>query len=539
VVKKRIVGAVGCSLVCAVSVVTSACFDAVDDCSFTLACKPPGGTGGLTSSSSSTSTSSTSSSSSSGAPANCDPTKSATAVADSCGVFVSVTGDDTAAGTKEKPLKTLMAAVATGKPIYACAGATPFREALVIASAVTVYGGLDCASWAYSASTKTALTAPADAVPLSVSNGTGATAVYDFAITAADATAPGGSSIAVLDSGAALTLTRCNLTAGKGADGSAGLTATGTGLPGANAPTPAPATALDGCVAGQNGVLGGQPGDTTCGSIVTSGGSGGVGQNQTTGGVGNAAPPQPEPNAMPAADGKGGQAQSTTPCTPGDLGANGVTSAPPGAGASGLGTIVAAGYQAPAATAGQAGGPGYGGGGGGGAKQCANGAAGPAGGGGGAGGCGGQGGGPGQSAGGSFGLLSVAAMVSLNSVTITTTNGGAGGAGGNGQPGGQGGNGGVPGSSNGDGSVKACSGGAGGQGGAGGPGGGGLGGPSAGIAFTGTAPVQTQVTIVHGSGGAGGPGGGMDMAAGVVGAAGVACTTLDFTTPSNPGACTP
>jgi hypothetical protein len=83
--------------------------------------------------------------------------------------------------------------------------------------------------------------------------------------------------------------------------------------------------------------------------------------------------------------------------------------------------------------------------------------------------------------------------------------------------------------------VKACPGGGGGQGGRGSSGGGGLGGHSAGIAFTGTAPVQTKVTIQHGNGGSGGIGGDMDMTSpGIVGGNGLGCTTLDFSNPTSP-----
>ncbi len=462
----------------------SGCFDARDDCSLNpiLQCGPwaprkstvgVGGSGGRgTGGEDGGSGGRGTGGGDSGPPPSCVPRENPDVVADSCGIFVSATGSDTNPGTKEKPLQTLGAAVAKGSTIYACAGASPFTEAVVVDKAVSLYGGLDCTTWAYDAANKTALTASANSVPFTVTGAAGSSAVYDFAITAADATTPGGSSIAVLDDGAALAMTRCSLTAGSGADGSGGLTATGAGVVGADAP--APPMSLDGCVAGQTGVFGGQPGDTICGATTTSGGSGGNGQNQPGGGAGNDALPQPQPNATPGADGIGGKPQTTAACSNGDTGAAGLDSATPGAGATGLGVISSTGYQGPGATAGQPGGPGYGGGGGGGAKQCLNGAAGPAGGGGGAGGCGGQGGGPGQSAGGSFGLVSISATVSLDTVTITTADGGAGGDGGNGQLGGSGGNGGSPGSANGDAIAKACAGGSGGQGGAGSPGGGGL-----------------------------------------------------------------
>lgn len=478
----------------------------------------------------------------SGPPPSCIPSLNEKPVAGSCGVFVSSeSGDDTnGKGTPAAPYKTIGKALENGSTIYVCAGAVPYAEAVAVDKRVTLFGALDCGTWAYTAANKTQLTAAADAVPLMLTGSASGSTVEDFAITAVDAMTSGGSSIAVLDNGADLNLTRCDLTAGKGADGAPGVTPPGSGQKGEDAPAPMPATALDGCVMNVNGVFGGQPGQSMCGADDTSGGPGGNGQNLTAGGVGGDAQPQPQPNATPGSDGKGGKQQDAMACKAGNDGAPGLPGATPGAGATGIGDITSSGYQAPAATPGKSpGSPGYGGGGGGGAKKCVNGFAGPAGGGGGAGGCGGQPGGAGQSAGSSFALVSVNAMITLDTVMLTSVDGGTGGVGGDGQPGGQGGNGGTAGSSNGDGSVSACGGGKGGQGGRGSSGGGGLGGHSAGIAFKGTAPVQAKkVTILHGKGGAGGIGGDMDMtSAGIVGGNGLGCTTLDFTDPKSPTAC--
>jgi hypothetical protein len=499
-------------------VLHAGCFDLSSDCSVFLC---PGGD--------------------SGPPPSCIPSENSGAVADSCGVFVSRTrGDAThGKGTQAAPYKTITVALTKGSTVYACAGTTSYSEALVVDKAMTLFGALDCGTWAYDAVKKTQLTAPADAVPLTLSSSASGTEIYDFAITAVGATAAGGSSIALWDNGADLDLTRCELTAGQGAVGAPGVTPAGSGQQGAAAPTPTPATALDGCGMNQTGVFGGSPGQSMCSTINTSGGLGGSGTDLATGGAGTDAQPQPQPNAMSGFDGKAGKAEDTTPCLPGDNGANGLPGTMPGTGATGLGDLGSTGYQAPTATPGQsAGGPGYGGGGGGGAEKCANGFAGPAGGGGGAGGCGGQPGGAGQSAGSSFALVSLSATVTLSTVTLTAANGGTGGVGGNGQPGGSGGNGGLAGSSGSDTTVKACNGGNGGQGGRGSSGGGGLGGHSSGIAFKGTAPTQMNVTINHGTGGPGGIGGDMDMTSpGIVGGDGLACTTLDFTNPTSPTAC--
>src|SRR5690606_9411918 len=86
-------------------------------------------------------------------------------------------------------------------------------------------GGLDCAGWIHRDAGRTAWTAEADAIPLRVT-GAGTTArVEGFAIEAADAVAPGGSSIAVLVHEATVDLARAELTAGDGAAGAAGVQA--------------------------------------------------------------------------------------------------------------------------------------------------------------------------------------------------------------------------------------------------------------------------------------------------------------------------
>ena len=128
---------------------TLGCQNQSDDCLQTLTCV-----------SASTSTSSSCSSGTgghdggigggdSGPPPSCIPSENAGAVADTCGVFVSPSGDDSNAGTKNKPLKTIGAAVAKGGAIYACAGAAPYTEAVTVDEAVTLYGALDCTTWAY------------------------------------------------------------------------------------------------------------------------------------------------------------------------------------------------------------------------------------------------------------------------------------------------------------------------------------------------------------------------------------------------------
>ncbi len=487
------------------------CYDFLDDCHYTLTCVEMGGPDG----------------GDGGPQPSCIPSQNSTPVDASCGVFVSSeSGDDThGKGTQTEPYKTIGKALAeSASTIYACAGTTPYSEAVTVSTAVTLFGALDCGTWAYDAANKTQLTAAADAVPLSLTSAASGSEVEDFSITAADAMTAGGSSIAVLDNGAALALTRCDLTAGNGVTG-----ATGTAQ--SQVTTPAGATGGDGgdntCGSTSNG--GGNPGQNMCsymGNMVdTSGGGGGGGTNGTMGTPGTGGNPM-------GTNSNGGSAQtSSASCNPGTKGSDG-SPGMSGSGASGLGTVDASGYRGPTAAAGQtAGAPGQGGGGGGGADQCSGGGSGPGGGGGGAGGCGGGPGNPGQSGGSSIGILALGATLSLANVTITAKSGGEGGAGGDGQ---RGANGGQQGNQGGSG---ACPGAPGGQGGRGGSGGGGAGGHSAGIAVNGgTLPDLSTTTITYEMTAASGAAGGdMDMT--VQGASGKTCKTLDFTTPSSPTAC--
>ena len=167
-----------------------------------------------------------------GTPAECIPFElgSGEAPADSCGLFVSSSlGSDGNAGTKDSPVATighaLGLAAAHGGRIYACA--EPFTEPLSVSERVELYGGLDCAqSWAYVGdSVKSALSAEPDAVVLTLGPGATGVLVADFALTAQDAAALGGSSIALLaGEGVEAVFERCELSAGAGADGAPGST---------------------------------------------------------------------------------------------------------------------------------------------------------------------------------------------------------------------------------------------------------------------------------------------------------------------------
>jgi hypothetical protein len=466
-----------------------------------------------------------------GAPMSCVPSENmGRPVEGSCGVFVSSSlGADTNAGTPAKPFKSLMAALeaANGVPVYVCG--EPFSEAVTVSAAVTIYGALDCSKgWAYDAMTKTQLTAAADAVPLTLASSANGAEVLDFAITAADAMMAGGSSIAVLANQATATLTRCDLVAGNGAPGAAGMTPT---------VNVGPSSPADASIVGNAGAaacmsmsmqFGGAAKDNALcpsGGGGPLGGGGGVGA-VTNGSNGDAQPPTTQTalggNGQPSMDPMGlwSCASGNGGGTTGSNGMPGVSGA--GAqGAASLGAISSMGYVGVGGQPGGVGAPGQGGGGGGGAKGTAN-CAGASGGGGGVGGCGGMGGLGGNFGGASIGLLSLGATLTFTGVTITSGNGGNGGDGGAGEIGGAGGNGGS--GAAGMATSPSCSGGGGGNGGSGGQGGGGRGGHSIGIAYTGTAPPTDGAAINVGMFGAGGMGG---NAAGQ-GAPGVAAMTQMF-----------
>ncbi len=454
------------------------------------------GSGGSTSASASASTGT------GGTPVVCIPSEGKDPVADSCGVFVSSSlgVDDAAAdrGTQAKPFKTIGAALmkVDVARVYACAES--FTEAVTIAAAVELYGGLDCKSWAYIGATKkTTLTAAADAVPMTVGNAAGSVNVEDFAITAAAAKAPSGSSIAVLANGATASFARCDLTAADANDGDQGMSGGAQ-----ESQAEAGKAGGDAGTVGSGSVIGGAAGQNNTCSLA--GGKGGDG-----GAIGNG-----DGGDGYQGDGNMGGAKGTgdtgAGCSDGIKGGNGIPG-PLVSGGQGSGTLDASGYHGTDGETGQDGTNGKSGGGGGGSKASAV-VHGAGGGGGGAGGCAGKHGTGGKAGGSSIALVSVGATVTLRECKLSTGKGGKGGAGGDGQFG-------QPGGALGPGGIgnmgvgKACAGGAGGDGGNGGNGGGGLGGHSLGIAATGPAPtldMLTQKAITLGAKGLGGPGGNMD-----------------------------
>lgn len=158
--------------------------------------------------------------------------------------------------------------------------------------------------------------------PLMVTSAASGTQIYDVAITAIDATKDGGSSIALLDDGAELLLTRVDLAAGAGKAGTSGAAQS-------KVVTPATAKGIDGVddpacnMAGP--LAGGVGGTNMCGRTSTDGGLGGQGTTVSGGGTGGDGQPggsggQPgNPIGGTACNGgKGGMAM--TPQTKGDDG---------------------------------------------------------------------------------------------------------------------------------------------------------------------------------------------------------------------------
>src|SRR5262249_15963858 len=144
--------------------------------------------------------------------------------------------------------------------------------------------------WTYDASRKTQLQADTTAtpVPLTLASGASGSSVHDFAITAADATTAVGSSIAVLDNGADLTLQNLGVGAGAGKDGAAGAMQV-------QVTTPASAKGSDGTDDAMCnvplGVMGGAGGTNACNGTSTNGGNGGNGVAASTGDDGHSGLP--------------------------------------------------------------------------------------------------------------------------------------------------------------------------------------------------------------------------------------------------------
>ncbi len=379
------------------------------------------------------------------------------------GVFVAPTGSDTSGnGTQAAPYATISKGAAAAKSaglldVFACG---TFKTSVAIDATMDgrkIYGGFDCSSWSFSASTNTVVAPTSPGIALTVSGLTAGVTFTNFEFDAMAASAPGASSIGVFVASSPVTFVSSKITAGNGAAGTPGGTFSnysGT----APAPGGSNASGTTGAAGGVNPCL--DPNNKTSSLGGTGAAQGGLAQN------GSSVPPVGTAN---------GGSSAAASCSAGTVGANGgaVTNGG-GTGATSVGSISASGWAMTNGSSGSDGAPAQGGGGGG-----SNGSLPLGGGGGGAGGCGGGYGVGGQTGGSSISLLIYDASVTLTSSTLTAGNGEQGGNGGPGAPGQLGG-------AIGEG---ICNGGVGGVGSGGGGGGGGAGGLSASVYWTGTAPV--------------------------------------------------
>ncbi|XXT19268.1 hypothetical protein WME94_54495 [Sorangium sp. So ce429] len=462
-----------------------------------------------------------------------DPTEDASTVTEACAVFASASAAPGGDGTKAKPYASLAEAVASanGKRVLACASGV-FAESVTIGTEVEVIGGFDCAAgWTWSAEARSAIEGPAGQIGLTLTETASGAKVRSFAVRAASATEPGGSSIGVAVADIEAELSQVDVTAGDAMDGAKGETP--AEAPQAGAPAGAVSNAC-------NLVLGGEAGVTTCEDGETSGGRGGrggsPGMEEGNGQRGEDGAPLPDPNPNNRGLGGIGQTDAAGECEAGENGKSGDSGASGAAGSDTALTLTGiAGGDGGTGTSGKRG---QGGGGGGGAKAglfCRPGTdtvegPGASGGGGGAGGCGGKGGGGGKAGGSSIGILSLSTKLVLKDVTVAVGKAGKGGDGVAGQSGANGGVGAAGGTASGASpSIPGCRGGDGGRGGAGGPGAGGRGGYAVGIAYAAApseAPAVQFTAGTAGDGGSAAPGGPPESA----GAPGSSGSCWDFTT---------
>ncbi len=377
-----------------------------------------------------------------------DPTEHASTVTEECAVFASASAKPGGDGTKAKPYASLAEAVANanGKRVLACASEA-FPESVTIEAGVEVIGGFDCAAdWTWSAEARSAIDAPADRIALTLTEGASGAKVRSFAVRAASAMEPGGSSIGVAVADVEAELAQVDVTAGDGMDGAKGETPAEAPQAGASAAT---MSASNACELPAD-VRGGEAGVTTCEDGETHGGRGGPGgtpgMDEGNGQRGEDGAPLPEAELLDEY-GLGGMGQTDPDgaCKPGMIGKNGARGT---AGTVGSDTtLTLTGIAGGDGGTGTLGTRGQGGGGGGGAKAglfCKPGediveGPGASGGGGGAGGCGGKGGGGGKAGGSSVGILSLGTKLVLTDVTVAVGKAGKGGDGVAGQSGADGG----------------------------------------------------------------------------------------------------
>lgn len=431
-------------------------------------------------------------------------------------IFVHPMGDDSAAGTRTAPKRTVQAGInaanTTTRPhVYVAQGV--YTEPVTLRNGISVYGGFNATTWSRAGAFTTTLrsnTVNSGAIiAVQGSNLSLPTTLAYLTIRAMDTTTPGVSTYGVhCVTCTALTMRQLLITGGAAGPGTAG----NPGVAGA-AGFPGTAGSPGTCDANEDGAPGGPGGVSSCGRTGGAGGRGGrYGSNagqMGSSGVGG---------TLGGAGGAGGNPGRT-----GLVGGTGSPGAPGNNGSGGSGVFVVGNLlSAGGGTSGDtgSGGNGGGGGGGGGGQGCTfcNDGNGNGGGGGGAGGCGGTSGSGGSGGGSSIAVfLSNSTGARIENCDLTSGNGGIGGAGGAGGNGGGGGSGATGGTVC-TGEVGAGGwGGPGGAGGRGGHGGGGAGGISYALYKVLTVPVVVNVTYAHGSAGGGGPSSGNSGSAGTAG----------------------
>jgi len=454
------------------------------------------------------------------------PSEDPCVVVESLGVFVSSSsGTANGDGSRGKPYASLTsgiaAAKASGKRVYACA--ETYVETVSFENGVSIFGSFDCANGWIPGTQRATVRAPAS--PATQAHEiTLTTRVESLDLFAPDATAPGGSSIALIaDASPGLRFRHVGFHAGKGQNGANGAngiqlidSGSKNGGDGTTAGTCSGLTAQlchtwhDAQLGGTNACTG-EPGhDPGPGGTGGSGGTFHAPQMVFSWTAGTPVASRGLPVSASIQTEVGGE-YGVSPAVSGADGTSGIS----GKSASAIGALVVIGYVPADGLAGTAGQPGQGGGGGSGVGlqqlQAAYSATyapgaprftntgdawGAPGGGGGAGGCPGLAGKPGGGGGASIAIVAIASPFILDDATMESATGGAGGAAGTPSHPTVGGAGGVA-------YDHAQAGMAGGAGGEAGISGNGAGGPSFAIASSGAPPQRLATTAKVGSGGAG------------------------------------
>ena len=367
-------------------------------------------------------------------------------------IFVSPSGDDTFAGTRENPVKTVTQGIKLAQQqgktgVYLDKGI--YTGSVAMVAGIGVYGGYDSGNlWARSAANESLIQGGTTAVTLS--NIAKETHLELVSVKSADGTTAGQSSygVFVVNSSGPIIIGQAKVNAGNAASGNSPTAPADVITPvAANG-----ATGGNGCTGGGCNPAGpgGKGGTNTCTAVAgtVSGGNGGNGSVGNSGGGGA--------NGIGSAAGVGGGGGSSGDCLPGFYSGKGGSGGTDGAaGADGtLGTqpvavssanFTAAGYSPASGGDGRPGGNGSGAGGGGAGGGGAGGIckpdAGGGGGGGGAGGCAAAAGLGGGGGGGSFGIYVFKSTVTLNTATLASGQAGNGGTGANGAVGGSAGTG--------------------------------------------------------------------------------------------------